>query len=144
MVIIGVIYTALLISTIAFITIRGRRDERTVLAALVAGSVSTFVIYGFLGRSFLAVQLPMLINEAAVLAILLAVAFRSTHFWPLPVAAFQLAAFLALMTPYFGENIVSHGLGVAQGIWAYPQLIILAVATARPPRREMPTSSLPN
>ena len=144
MVIIGWVYAALLMATLMFIAVRGRSDERIVLAALVAGSVSTLVIYGLLGRSFLAVQLPMLINESAVLAILLAVAFRSTHFWPLPVAAFQLAAFLALMTPYFGENIVSYGLGVAQGIWAYPQLLILVIAAARRPRRQAPKSSLPN
>ena len=144
MVFIGAIYTALLMATVAFIALRGRQDERVVLAALAVGTVSTFVIYQYWGSNFIALQLPMLINEAAVLAILLAVAFRSTHFWPLPVAAFQLAAFLALLTPYFGKNIVSYGLGVAQGVWAYPQLIILAIAAARRPRRETPESSLPN
>jgi hypothetical protein len=73
----------------------------------------------------------MLLNEALVLAVLLALGLRSKRFWPMPVASLQIVAFLSLLTPFFGRNIVSHGLGVAQGIWAYPQLLLIVMGTIR-------------
>jgi hypothetical protein len=132
---IGVIYTTLLFAVLGFIFVRGGKDERIVASTLVLGSVITYLIFRSFGRSFTALQLPMLINEAAVLAVLLTVALWSKRFWPIPIASFQVAAFLSLLTPFFGENILSHGLGVAQGIWAYPQLAILVLATVRGYRR---------
>ncbi len=132
---IGAIYTALLFVVLGYIFVRGGADERLVVGTLVLGSINTYLTYKFFGQSFTALQLPMLLNETAVLAVLLTVALRSKRFWPIPVASFQVAAFLALLTPYFGENILSHGLGVAQGIWAYPQLAVLAWGTFRGNRR---------
>jgi hypothetical protein len=132
----GFIYATLLIGTVVYIFVRGRADERVVVGTLVAGSVATYIIFKYFGQSFTALQWPMLLNESAVLAVLLTVALRSKRFWPIPVASFQLAAFLSLLTPYFGENIISHGLGVAQGVWAYPQLAILVLGTIRGKRRQ--------
>lgn len=132
---IGAIYTTLLFAVLGFIFVRGGRDERIVASTLVLGSIDTYLIYKFFGRSFTALQVPMLLNEAAVLAVLLTVALWSKRFWPIPVASFQVAAFLALLTPFFGESILSRGLGVAQGIWAYPQLALLVLATIRGNRR---------
>ncbi len=128
---IGFIYATLLVGTVAYILVRGGIDERIVASTLVLGSLDTYLIYKFLGQSFTALQLPMLVNEAVVLAVLLTVALWSKRFWPIPVASFQVAAFLSLLTPYFGENIFSHGLGVAQGVWAYPQLVTLVLGTVR-------------
>ena len=128
---VGFIYATLLIGTVAYILIKGGIDERVVVGTLVLGSIDTYLIYKFLGQSFTALQMPMLVNEALVLAVLLTVALWSKRFWPIPVASFQVAAFLSLLTPYFGENIFSHGLGVAQGIWAYPQLVTLVWGTIR-------------
>lgn len=132
---IGWSYTALLFAIVAYIFVRGGTDERIVISTLLLGSISTFLLYVFFGQSFTALQVPMLINEATVLAVLLTVALWSKRFWPIPVASFQVAAFLSLLTPFFGENILSHGLGVAQGIWAYPQLAVLVLATVRGYRR---------
>ena len=128
---VGVIYATLLIGTVAYILVRGGIDERIVVGILMLGSIDTYLIYMFLGQSFTALQLLLLVNEAVVLAVLLTVALWSKRFWPIPVASFQVAAFLSLLTPYFGVNILPHGLGVAQGIWAYPQLVTLVWGTIR-------------
>ena len=127
----GAIYAALLLAAVFFIVTRGGKDERVVIIALMVGSLNTYAMYKFFGGSFISLQLPMLANETAVLAILLGVALLSKRFWPIPVSSLQIAAFLSLLTPFFGQNIVSHGLGVVQGIWAYPQLAIIIWGTIR-------------
>ncbi len=129
--VVGVIYATLLIGTVAYILVRGGIDERIVVGILMLGSIDTYLIYMFLDQSFTALQLLLLVNEAVVLTVLLTVALWSKRFWPIPVASFQVAAFLSLLTPYFGVNILPHGLGVAQGIWAYPQLATLVWGTIR-------------
>jgi len=140
--VIGWAYGALLIAAVAYIFVRGGFDERIVIGTLMLGSLDTFILYVFFGQSFTALQVPMLVNEAVVLAVLLTVALWSKRFWPIPVASFQVAAFLSLLTPYFGENILSHGLGVAQGIWAYPQLAMLVLGTIRGNNRHRQARSL--
>ena len=127
----GVIFAALLLIAVGFVLLRGGADERIAVAALTLGSISTYAIFHYFGRDFTAVKVPMLLNEAAVLAVLLVLAFRSRRIWPMPVASLQIVTFLSLLTPFFGHNIVSHGLGVAQGIWAYPQLILIVMGTVR-------------
>lgn len=137
---IGWIYTALLLTVVLFIVTRGGIEERVAIATLLLGSFGTFAIYSSFGRDFTALQMPLLVNDGAVLAVLLVIAYRSKRFWPLPVAACQLAAWLSLLTPSFGENIVSYGLGVAQGIWAYPQLVLLVLAVIRT-RKPLPDTT---
>lgn len=137
----GFVFSALLLSAIVYALVRGGTDERLAVATLLLGSISTAAIYFFWGRDFTALQYPMLANEAAVFVALFVIALRSKRFWPMPVASFQLVAFLSLLTPFFGRTIVSHGLGVAQGIWAYPQLALIVVGTIRRVRHRAETNS---
>jgi hypothetical protein len=128
---VGLVYTSLLLSVAVFALVRGDWEERLVACVMVAGSMATWAAYAYGGRDFINLHLPVLLIDSTATAIFLAVAYRSDRFWPLPLAAFQCLAFMALLTPWFSENLVSHALGVAQGIWAYPQLAILTMATIR-------------
>ena len=99
--------------------------------ALTLGSIVTFSLYVRAGKNWLNPDVALLINEAAVTAVILFVAYRSKRFWPLPVAAFQITALLTPIAAMLGQNVVSYALGVTQGLWAYPQLLILVLATIR-------------
>lgn len=140
----GFVYLALLVAVVAYVLARGDPEERLVVSALLLGSLVTLVLHHQLGKSFTHSNVLYLMNEASVLAVILFVAYRSSRFWPLPVAAFQVAAFLALLTPALGKDLISQAIGVAQGLWAYPQLAIVGMAVVRRRNRQRKRLSTPS
>lgn len=138
------LYLLLLVSAVVFVILRGTREERTIVSTMVLTSVSTLALYRFSGERFADVSVPLILNEAILLIVTLTIAYRSRRFWPMPVASLEVAAFLTLLTPLFGQNLVSHALGVTQGIWAYPQLLILVLAAVRGRRRDRTTTKRGN
>ena len=135
------VYLLLLVSSVAFVFWKGKFDERLTAAALLTGSLMTPILFSVSRQSWLTPNAALVINEAAVTVVILYVAYRSKRFWPLPVAAFQIAALMTPLAALFGENLASHALGVTQGLWAYPQLVILVVATFRGLARQKATNS---
>ena len=125
------IYLLLLVSSLCFVFWKGRSEERLVAVALTIGSIVTYSLYVRAGKDWLNLDLALLLNEALVTAVILYIAYRSKRFWPLPVAAFQITALLTPIAALMGENLASYALGVTQGLWAYPQLLILIIATIR-------------
>lgn len=125
------IYLLLLVSSLCFVFWKGRSEERLVAGALTIGSIVTYSLYVRAGKDWLNLDLALLLNEALVTAVILYIAYRSKRFWPLPVAAFQITALLTPIAALMGENLASYALGVTQGLWAYPQLLILIIATIR-------------
>jgi hypothetical protein len=137
---IGWTYTAALVLAVGFVLLRGGSEERSVAITLMAVSIGTYALYAHGRQVFDGLSVPLLLNESILLSVTLVVAYRSNRFWPLPVAAFEIAAILPLLTPLFGRNLESYALGVAQALWAYPQLTILVLATIR--RRSRVTDPL--
>lgn len=127
----GYVYLALLLTALAYVLICGGRDERLIVSGILANSLVTAIVQPEGGTEFAKLSLLLLANESWLTALSLIIAFRSNRFWPLPVASLGVAAFLSLLAPLFGRNLVSYGMGVAQGLWAYPQLIILVLAVIR-------------
>lgn len=125
-----------LVFAVTFVIVRGQRDERLIACALLLVSISTGLLYIFAGQRFERVSPALILNEAVLLAVTLTVAYRSRRFWPMPVASLEIAAFLSLLAPLFGQNLVSYALGVTQGVWAYPQLLILVLAVVRSRNRD--------
>lgn len=135
------IYPALLIACVIFIFWKGRFDERVVCGALVGGSISTAIIYNSQSGDWIDPSIPLIANEFVITAIILAIAYRSKRFWPLPVAAFQMIALLAQAVNLVGKDLQSYAVGVSQGMWAYPQLIILLLATIHGLKRPIHAST---
>jgi hypothetical protein len=125
------IYLLLLVSSVCFVFWKGRFEERLAIGALTIGSLTTPLLYAQSAQNWLDPNISLLLNEAAVTAVILYIAYRSKRFWPLPVAAFQITALLTPVAALKGENLASYALGVTQGMWAYPQLLILILATIR-------------
>ncbi|MEE9432958.1 MAG: hypothetical protein V3V15_01810 [Sphingorhabdus sp.] len=139
---IGTIYDILSSVCLIAILIWGSRSQKIVMITLYLGSFTTAIIYWETGRNWLEPSPLLAINEMVVTAIFLWIAFRSERFWPLPIAATQLIALGAHFVAYFGDNLQSYALGVMQGIWSYPQMLMLLIATYRHVQRskaETPT-----
>jgi len=127
----GLVYGAILVLIVAFVLTYGERDERIWTITLVLVSLGTAFVVAVQGVAFADFNVLLIANEAILLVVSLSMAYRSKRFWPLPVASLELAAFFSLLAPLFGRNLVSYAMGVGQGMWAYPQLIILALAVLR-------------
>lgn len=123
------IYPALLVACVLFISWKGRSEQRIVLGALLLGSVNTYFIYVSRAGSWLEPSIAMIANELLVTAVILAVAYRSKKFWPLPVASFQILALMSQLVSIFGQELQAYAVGVTQGLWAYLQLAVLLLAT---------------
>ena len=129
----GWLYLLLLFATFMSIAVRGGFEERLLTGAMLAASVGTFLLYRA-GLRFDAHPLPFIAISLLHLAVCLVIALRSARFWPLAYTALQIATLLSLMSPFFGRNLLSYALGVMQTLWAYPQLLILTLATVRTQR----------
>ena len=131
------IFWALVLSVSAYVFCFGGWEERLVTSILVAAYFATFVFSRLGSLDWLKPQFSILLSDSLASALLLIIALRSKRFWPLPIVAFQILPVLTQLVTSLGENLVSYGLGVAQGAWSYLQLIILVVATNRS-RKRMP------
>ena len=132
------VYLLLLVSSVVFVFWKGQFDERLAAAALMIGSIMTPILFALSSKSWLNPNAALLVNEGAVTAVILFIAYRSKRFWPLPVAAFQVTAMIAPVAALFGENLASYAMGVTQGMWAYLQLLVLVIATYRGQIRTQP------
>jgi hypothetical protein len=124
------IYLLLLLSSVILIFWQGKWEERIVMAALAVGSLLTPLLHARTERDWLTPDTALFFNELFVTIVILFIAYRSRSFWPIPVAAFQM---LALLTPFatlMGQDLVSYAVGMMQGMWAYPQLLILIYIVA--------------
>lgn len=127
----GWIYLGLLASIVALVLVRGDRDAKIAIGAITIGSILTFVSYVLVGRTWLLFNDINILIEGSLLSILLWIAMRSRSYWPLIVAALQIMAFLSHFAILFGKGLVSEALGITQGVWAYPQFLIIAGITVR-------------
>jgi len=135
---IGWLFLALLVSVSAYILRFGHLEERVALSTLIVNFVATFLLYNLGSKDWLKPHYGIFAIDTITMAILLAIAFRSKRFWPLPVAAFQIITVLAQLVGFFGQNLVSYALGVAQGASSYVQLLILVLAARK--SRSLPAS----
>jgi hypothetical protein len=131
----GWLFLALLLLVIATVLIKGDWEVRIATLVVSAGSVATGLISRLGDDAFDQPSSYLLLSESLVLAVLIFIALRSQRYWPLPVTALELATCLSLLVPLSDANLVAYAMGVAQGLWAYPQLFILLCAALTPPRR---------
>jgi|CXWL01.1.fsa_nt_gi hypothetical protein len=128
-------FWTLVVSASAYAICFGGREERLVTVILVAAYFATFLLSRLSTLDWLQPQLGILATDSLASILLLFIALRSKRFWPLPIVAFQILPVATQLVATFGENLVSYGLGVAQGAWSYLQLIVLVIATTNTRRR---------
>lgn len=107
--------------------LKGGRTERRGAAAIAAGwALSPAVQLHPLHR----LQWGVLALDAAVAGALLALALRSTRWWPMPAAALL----LLILTEHIGYAVAPHDVSMAyfagEEIWSYALLLVLAVGVA--------------
>lgn len=117
-----------------FAVARGRADERIAAAAALAATLSTRFVLSPLGDRYGGVEHGLLLLDMAMLATFVAIALRSSRFWPLWVAGLQLTMTLSHLLKAIDADLLPRAYGAAAVFWSYPILIIILIGTLRTPR----------
>jgi hypothetical protein len=129
-----VIFFYLLLTGLVALTLwRGRSDERVAAGVCVGGTLLTVIVGNKLAVDKSAFDFAAFAVDLAVLAAFVAIALRSTRFWPLWVAGLQLTTtsvhLLIMLAPHLPGGIF----GAALAFWSYPILILIGIGAWRTP-----------
>ena len=135
------IYWAALGACLLYAFRRGGAPERLGITIIAVGSIlSVIVASGFAAR-FRTVEWGILLVDVGVLIAFLAIALRTDRYWPLWAAGFHTIGVATHVATLADPDVVSRAYALAQGFWAYPMMIAVAIGTrnhqrrSRPPRR---------
>lgn len=128
-------FWAILLLTCGYALWRGRRDERLVAGVCLAASLATRFAISPLSMRYKSIEPGLLLIDLVVLAAFVAVALRSTRFWPLWVAGLQLTMSTSHVLKAVDFDLLPRAYAAAAIFWSYPILLILAVGTWRGHRR---------
>jgi len=135
-------FLSLLLLTCAFAFWRGQSDERIAAAACLFATIATRLVISPVAVRYTGLEVGLVLIDAAVLAAFVAIALRSSRFWPLWVAGLQLTNSLAHLMKAVDLDLMPRAYAAAAVFWSYPILIIIIVGTWRSQRRRQESESL--
>jgi ABC-type microcin C transport system permease subunit YejB len=127
-----ILFNALLFGSCGYALLKGTRDARIIATTCLVAAFASFPFAGY-GS----VELTVFVVDAVVLALFLYVALQSDRFWPLWIAGLHLTTMVGHALKLVSDDLVPIAYAVALRLWAYPELIILAVAVWRGTRRDV-------
>ena len=110
---------------------RGRWDERLVAAVCVLGSIATVIVRSPINQLYSDVELGIFVVDTVALGGFIVVALRSSRFWPLWVAGFQLTSVLAHFLKAIHWDLIPQVYAAAERFWIYPIFLVIVVGTWR-------------
>jgi len=125
-----ILFNALLFGSCGYALWKGGRDARIIAVTCLIAAFASIpaAAYG-------AVETAVLVVDLMVLASFLYVALQSDRFWPLWIAGLHVTTMIGHALKLMSGDMVPIAYAVALRFWAYPELIILAVAVWRHRRR---------
>lgn len=124
-------FLTFLIGVVVLAFWRGRRDERLAAGVCIAGSLLTALGGGALQGRFSQFNPVHFAVDLAVFAAFLAIALRSSRFWPLWVAGLQLSATSIHLFILADPVVVGKAFGAALAFWSYPILLLIGIGAWR-------------
>lgn len=110
---------------------RGKVDERLAATICAMGSVATLVIRSPSSAYYSNVETGVLAIDFLALAAFVMLALRSSRFWPLWVAGFQLTSVLAHFLKAIHWGMIPQVYAAAERFWIYPIFLAIVVGTWR-------------
>ena len=126
-----IFFMLLLCGSCGYALWKGNRDARIVAVTCLVAAFASIpaAAYG-------SVETTVLIVDVLVLASFLYVALQSDRFWPLWIAGLHVTTMIGHALKLMSGDLVPIAYAVALRFWAYPELIILAVAVWRHNHRQ--------
>jgi hypothetical protein len=133
-----ILFNALLFGSCGYALWKGTRDARIVAATCLIAAFASIpaAAYG-------SIETTVLIVDLLVLASFLYVALQSDRFWPLWIAGLHVTTMIGHALKLMSGDMVPIAYAVALRFWAYPELIILAIAVWRHTQRDAGRRQVP-
>lgn len=122
-----VLFNLLLFGSCGYALWKGSRDAKLIAATCL---IAAFVSLLFM-REYESVEAMVFAVDVVVLGLFLYVALRSDRFWPLWIAGLHVTTMFGHLFKLMSGDLVPIAYAVALRFWAYPELIILALAVWR-------------
>ena len=133
-----ILFSLLLFGSCGYALWKGSRDARIVAATCLIATFASLPI-----AAYGSVETNVLIVDLLVLGSFLYVALQSDRFWPLWIAGLHVTTVVAHALKLMSGDLVPIAYAVALRFWAYPELIILALAVWRHNQRDRPRRPSP-
>jgi hypothetical protein len=114
---------------------RGKLDERLAATICVVGSVVTLIIRSPGSNYYTNVEIGVLAIDVLALFGFILLAVRSSRFWPLWVAGFQLTSVLSHFLKALHWDMIPQVYAAAERFWIYPIFLAIVVGTWRNHKR---------
>lgn len=114
---------------------RGGAPERWVGAIFLLAFPASRLAYG-LGWDWAGLTLGVLLVDLAMLVALVGIALRANRQWPIPMAAMQILQTVGHLLKLAEPSMLPLLYWLSRVSWAYPMLLLLALATLRHANRE--------
>lgn len=123
------VFNALLALCAAYAFARGGTPEKVVAVAFIASAAASYAAIPAHGR-FHGLELGLLLIDAGLLAVLIAVALWANRFWPIWIASLQLFALLVHIAKAYQQDVLPIVYFAVISRIAYPMLAMLVIGTA--------------
>jgi hypothetical protein len=123
-----ILFNMLLGVSALYAFVRGGAPERVVAAAMNA-AIASFFAQPLAKGGYEETEIGLLLIDAALLAVLVAVALWANRFWPIWIAAFQLFALLVHIAMLYERDVLPIVYFVVISRIAYPMLLMLLIGT---------------
>lgn len=125
------LYWAILLSVVVYAFRRGAVDERVAALTCFIGSLATVVLSRGVVHRYNDVEIAVLVVDGAAFFVFTVIALKSSRFWPLWVAGFQLSSMLAHFLRAVGADMMPQVYAAAERFWIYPIFLAIAVGIWR-------------
>ncbi|MBB4153120.1 hypothetical protein GGQ80_001008 [Sphingomonas jinjuensis] len=128
------LFLVLLASCCGYALLRGGAPERWSAALQLAAFAAGMPLH-LAKADYRSIEFAGALIDGALFLALFVLAWRSTRFWPLYVAAWQLTTILVHLGKGLDPGMYPAGYAIQAQFWAYPMLLATAVGAWRHQRR---------
>lgn len=126
------LFACLMGTCCSYALIRGAAPERIAAGLQIAAFALTLLLHGLFDvAGFTSTAFGTAIVDAALFMALSVLAWRSTRFWPLWIAGWQLAAIVGHLARVLDPAMLPLGYAIQATFWSYPMLIATAIGARR-------------
>ena len=129
----NIFFALLLVALVGLSFWRGKTDERIAACVCLSGAVLSVIVGNKLAIRTSTFDVAAFVVDAAIFIVFLAIALRSTRFWPMWVAGLQLTTVSVHLLMILAPDLPGGIFGAALAFWSYPILIVIAVGAWRTP-----------
>lgn len=125
-----------LVACCLYALIRGGAPERIGAAIFIAAVIFTGLAASSMeGKAFRSPEFGLLMVDGAMLVAFLILTTTSSRFWPIWMSGLQAVQVAGHLAKLADPGLIYWAYGVAQGLWSYPMMALLAAATWRHRKR---------